>query len=248
MGGRNSVISIKDPLTVTVANTMDVSVEKDSEDNIISIDIPGLSKISIGNTITVSAKKFKFKINSIESKDIMGLPVYDLIMAPRTKASLFVLPMLPGNRQSYYYDKLLLNCFVGTKEHDNVIALLFRFSGMKSFISLEESLKKLKSFIKTEDPTNTTVLFVFDVPERYKQDYQKFKEGKYSEMDTNYKYRILDFHNASEDGAIGQILFKGDERKHQLEEIIGQSLPENAELLSSPYIEQEIYDEEVYSV
>jgi hypothetical protein len=54
MGGRNSVISIKDPLTVTVANTMDVSVEKDSEDNIVSIDIPGLSKISIGNIITVS--------------------------------------------------------------------------------------------------------------------------------------------------------------------------------------------------
>jgi hypothetical protein len=248
MGGRTSVISIKDPLTVTVANTMDVSVEKDSNNNIISIDIPGLSKISIGNIITVSAKKFRFKINSIESKNIMGLPVYDLIMAPRTKASLFVLPMLPGNRQSYYYDTLLLNCFVGTKDRNDVIALLFRFSGMKSFISLEESLKKLKSFIKTEDPTNATVLFVFDVPEKYKKNYQKFINGKYSEMDTDYKYRILNFHNASEDGTIGQILFKGDERKHQLEEIIGQSLPENAELLSFPDIEQEIYDKKVYSI
>ena len=67
-------------------------------------------------------------------------------------------------------------------------------------------------------------------------------------MDINYKHRILDFHNASEDGAIGQILFKGNERKHQLEKIIGQLLPENAELLSSPDIEQEMYDKGVYSI
>ena len=112
MGGRNSVIAIKDPLTVTVANTMDVTIVKDEEEKIVAIDIPGLSQISLGNVISVSNHKFKFKINSIESKDIMGLPVYDLIMAPRTKASLFILPMLPGNRQSYYYDKLFLNCFV----------------------------------------------------------------------------------------------------------------------------------------
>lgn len=248
MGGRNSVITIKDPLTVTVANTMDVTVVKDEEEEIVSIDIPGLSQISLGNVISVSNRKFKFKINSIESKDIMGLPVYDLIMAPRTKASLFILPMLPGNRQSYYYDKLFLNCFVGTKDEPNVIALLFRFSGIKSFIALEESLKKLKTFVKAEDPTKTTVMFVFRVPDRYTKNYKKFLDGKYSEMDTEYKYRVLDFHNANEDGAIGQILFKDDERKAQLEEIIGQALPENAELLSTPNILQETYDHKVYDI
>lgn len=248
MEKRNSVVSIKDPLTITVTNTMDVTIVKDDEEKILSIDIPGLAQISLGNVISISNQKFKFKINSIESKDTIGLPVYDLIMAPRTKASLFILPMLPGNRQSYYYDKFFLNCFVGTKDEDNVIALLFRFSGIKGFIALEESLKKLKTFIKSEDPTKNTVMFVFKVSDRYTKNYKKFLNGKYSEMDYQYKHRILDFHNAAVDGVIGQILFKDEERKVQLEEIIGQDLPENAELLSTPNISQETYDYKVYDI
>jgi hypothetical protein len=248
MEKRDSVVFIKDPLTVTVANTGDVTVMKDGEEKILSIDIPGLSEISLGTVISISNQKFKFKINSIESKDSTNLPVYDLIMAPRTKASLFILPMLPGNRQSYYYDTLFLNCFVGTKDENNVIAILFRFSGMKGFIGLEESLKKLKTFIKSEDPTKSTVMFVFKVPEKYIKNYKRFLNGKYSEMDSHYKHRILDFHNAAVDGVIGQILFKDEERKVQLEEIIGQDLPENAELLSTPNISQETYDYKVYDI
>ena len=127
MGGRNTVVSIKDPLTVSVSNTMDVEADIDTEGNILAIDIPGLSKIAVGDKLTISSRKVPYKINKIVSRDIMGLPVYDLMVAPRTRASLFILPMLPGNRNTYYYDKFLLNCFVGTKDADNVIAILFRF-------------------------------------------------------------------------------------------------------------------------
>ena len=245
---RDSVVFIKDPLTVTVANTRDVTVMKDGEEKILSIDIPGLSEISLGTVISISNQKFKFKINSIESKDSTNLPVYDLIMAPRTKASLFILPMLPGNRQSYYYDTLFLNCFVGTKNENNIIAVLFRFSGIKGFIGLEESLKKLKTFIKSEDPTKSTVMFVFKVPEKYIKNYKRFLNGKYSEMDSHYKHRILEFHNSAVDGVIGQILFKDAERRARLEEAIGQDLPENAELLSTPTLSQETYDHEIYNI
>ena len=91
-------------------------------------------------------------------------------------------------------------------------------------------------------------MFVFKVPTKYTKNYKRFLEGKYSEMDTAYKHRILEFHSATEEGAIGQILFKDEERKAQLEEIIGQTLPKNAELLSTPNIFQETYDQKVYDI
>jgi hypothetical protein len=244
----SSVVAIKDPLTVTVTNTMDVTIVRGDEDKIISIDIPGVAQVSLGNVMSISNHKIKFKINSIESKDTTGLPIYELAMANRTKASLFILPMLPGNRQSYYYNTLFLNCFVSTEDEDTIIALLFRFSGIKGFIALEGSLKKLKTFISSKDPTKNTVMFVFKVPERHSENYKRFLNGRYSEMDSQYKHRVLEFHNSPIDGVIGQILFKDEERRAQLEEAIGQDLPENAELLSTPNISQETYDHKVYDI
>tara|TARA_R110002051_G_scaffold60601_1_gene111151 strand:+ start:2785 stop:3531 length:747 start_codon:yes stop_codon:yes gene_type:complete len=248
MGGRNTVVSIKDPLTVSVSNTMDVEADIDTEGNILAIDIPGLSKIAVGDKLTISSRKVPYKINKIVSRDIMGLPVYDLMVAPRTRASLFILPMLPGNRNTYYYDKFLLNCFVGTKDADNVIAILFRFSGLKTFAALEESMKKLKSYMQTEDPTKSTVLYLFSIPKRYKEDFNKFLKGKYSEMSENYKYKILSFHGVSEESSIGQILFKDPSRKIELEELLDLNLPENAELYSIPNMDQEIYDPDQYDL
>jgi len=248
MGGRNTVVSIKDPLTVSVSNTMDVEADIDGEGNILSIDIPGVSKINVGDKLTISSRKVPYRINRIVSRDIMGLPVYDLMIASRTKASLFILPMLPGNRDTFYYDRFLLNCFVGTKDVDNVIAVLFRFSGLKTFASLEDSMKKLKSYIKTEDPTKSTVLYLFKVPRRYQKDFDKFLEGKYSEMTENYKYKIMNFHGVDDESSIGQILFKDPYRKEELENLLDMELPKDAELYSIPNMEQEIYDPDMYDL
>ena len=246
MGARNTVVSIKDPLSVSVTNTLEVEAEKAAGGEIVSIDIPGLTKIKVGDKI--SSRKLPYRINKIESRNIMGLPVYDLMIASRTKASLFVLPMLPGNRNTYYYDKFLLNCFVGTKDVSNVIAVLFRFSGLKMFTSLEQSMQRLKCYMKTEDPTKSTVLYLFEVPKYYQEDFNKFLEGRYSEMTEDYKLKILDFHGVDFDSSIGHILFKDEARKQELEELLDIDLPEDAELYSIPNMDQEIYDPDVYDL
>jgi len=248
MGARNTVVSIKDPLSVSVTNTLEVEAEKAEDGEIVSLDIPGLSRIKVGDKITISSRKLPYRINRIESRDIMGLPVYDLMIASRTKASLFVLPMLPGNRSTYYYDKFLLNCFVGTKDVSNVIAVLFRFSGLKMFANLEQSMQRLKCYMKTEDPTKSTVLYLFEVPKYYQEDFNKFLEGKYSEMTEDYKLKILDFHGVDFDSSIGHILFKDETRRLELEELLDTNLPEDAELYSIPNMDHEIYDPDVYDL
>lgn len=241
-------IAIKDPLTITVSNTLNVSCVKDEDNKVISLDIPNLATISVGDRISIGKTSAPYRVNTIVERQGHGLPIYDLRIAVRTKSSLFLLPMFPGPKHAYFYDKFFLNCFMGTDKEDDVLALLYRFSGIKSFIELEDALKKLTIFKRSEDPTEKTVLYVFEVPHKYKKDYQRFLKGKYSEFSERYKNRILEFHNMSKDSVIGHILYKDDARRLELEEIVGEPLPKDAELHSIPNPKYENYDPKIYSL
>lgn len=164
---------------------------------------------------------------------------------------MYILPMLPGPKDAYFFHRFFMNCFVALPDEPGVIALLYRFSGLKSYIDFENALQKLNNFISTKDYGPTT-LYVFKVPERWKDDYDKFIAGKYSQMSDAYKRRILDFHRVDKRNVYGQILYKDEdtakERRDYIEDMIGQSLYEGQELQSVPDLSIETYDPEVYEL
>ena len=92
-------------------------------------------------------------------------------MAKRTKSSIFVLPMLGGNKNLFFWDRLFVNAFLETPEEKDCIALLYRWSSDPLFIKFEKALSKFKDFRKKYDPSPYYVLFVFNVPKNNKRNY-----------------------------------------------------------------------------
>jgi hypothetical protein len=81
-----------------------------------------------------------------------------------------------------------------------------------------------------------------------KRNYNKLKQGKYSEMSLKYKERILQFHGVSETSQIGQVLSKSPARRKVLEEYLNVKIDEDSELLTPIDFEEDIFKPEVYKV
>tara|TARA_R110000822_G_scaffold161822_11_gene302182 strand:- start:638 stop:1381 length:744 start_codon:yes stop_codon:yes gene_type:complete len=199
---------------------------------------------SVGQVPTI--KHFKYNINFIEQKITNGVVSYQLSMAKRTKASTFVMPMLGGTRRLFFWSRLFLNCFIKTKDDGHCIALLYRWSGDPLFLKFEKALAQFRDFRKTYDPSTNTVLFIFNIPKRTKDDFTNFLEGKYSKFSEQYKLDILRFHNIDDDGEVGQILWKDPARRVIMEEKLGCQIDLDSELLSIIDEEKETFNIENY--
>jgi hypothetical protein len=213
---------------------------------IYSLEGPDGIILSVDNTTEI--KKIKYKVNFIE-RTIVGKTIYyDVHMAKRTKSSIFIMPMLGGNKKLFFWDRLFVNAFIETPEEEDCIALLYRWSSDPLFIKFEKALSKFKSFRAKYDPNPYYVLFVFDVPKNHKRNYKLFKKGKYSKFSKTYKINILDFHDLEIDNEIGQILFQDPKRRKAMEDKLGVTLEDDSELLSIINKDEEFFNIEKYKL
>ena len=210
---------------------------------IVSLDL-GNYTIYLGDTIKVKDKPYK--VNSIVKTIVGKRIVYNVSSADLTKSSMFVFPMLGGTRRLFMYDSLFVNCFIGTEKYKNKIVLLYRFSGDTLFLKFEKALRQFRGFIDCYDPSPYFVLFVFKVPEKHKENYVHFLNGRYSELEPDYKDKLLDFHGFDIDGELAQILYKSSKRRERLEDSLDIVLDDNAELYSIMNEEDEIFNPKIY--
>tara|TARA_R110000744_G_scaffold272029_1_gene385082 strand:- start:368 stop:1126 length:759 start_codon:yes stop_codon:yes gene_type:complete len=215
------------------------------ENNVIQ-SLEGCDGILFSLGLTVEIKRRKYKVNIIKEITSPKGNYYIISIDKRTKASIFLLPMLGGSRRLYLWNTLLLNCFIATEEDKDCIALLYRWSSDTLFLKFEKALSKFKSFKRRYDPTPNCVMFVFNVPKLQQRNYNKFIKGKYSKISSAYKIQLLEFHDKDIDDTIGQVLFKTDKRKESLEKKLGSPLPEDSELLSIIDVKEETYNSETY--
>ena len=202
--------------------------------------------IQFNKGLTLEINKRKYKIGVIEEKIVGKNTYYDVSIAKRTKSSIFVMPMLTGNRNLFFWNRLFVNCFISTGEDENCIALLYRWSSDPLYVKFEKALSKFRTFKRRYDPSPNYVMFVFDVPKKYKKDYKLFLSGGYSKFSKSYKLKILEFHNLDIYSEAGQILFKHKNRKKALETKLGCKLPKDSELLSIITESNETYNTETY--
>ena len=200
--------------------------------------------ICLSLDLTIEIKKQKYKINIIEEKYIGNILVYEVSIAKRTKSFTYLLPMLGPGKEFFIMDKLV-NVFIATENNKDCIALLYRFSGDPLFLQLEKAYKQFSYFREIEDTDPYHVLFVFNVPDKYRKVYNQFIKGKYSQFNKLYKLHILEFFNYSKDSQTCQILFRSTKRREFLEKLLDVTLPEKAELLSI-IDERETYNADIY--
>ena len=210
-------------------------------DTIISLNIDNNYTIDMGQTVKYKGN-IPYKVNII--KEVTD--GYELIVAHKSKASLFLLPILGSRHDDFYYHTLFCNAYITVEKETNCLALLYRFSGRADFLRFEQRLRQLPSFKKMIDPSPWFTLFVFNIPTEYLEDYQNFCLGKYSELSANLKDKIFKFHQADANSVLGQILYKSTKRRLRMQESLGIEISEDAELLSLPELDQEVYKEEVY--
>jgi hypothetical protein len=231
--------TVDSPLSLSLKGDLDF---KESNGIIKSVTLAD-SALTLPVGHTQMYRKMPYKINFIEKVSNHSCL---LKIANRTKASLFIMPMLGGSKDLYFYDSLFLNAFISTNDGDLGIILLYRFSGSPLFLKFEQALKKFRWYKETLDPSPHHAMFIFNIPEKYKEDFNKFIIGKYSHMSPDLKEAIFKFFNADIHSSLGQILFKSEKRRLRLSQNIGAEVPKGMELFDIPDPDEEVYNPKIY--
>jgi hypothetical protein len=233
-----------DARTVRITGaTKSIRVNK-LDNEIVSLELPS-TILTKGHNLII--RNEPYKMNIIKKVIMNNVLFFEAYVAQKTKSSLLIMPMLDGNKNLYFYDSLLMNCFLGTKdESSGVIGLLYRWSNSPVFLKFEKAVQQFRNFVKIVDFSKHFVYFEFNVPKKYIKDYNKFINGKYSELSSNYKDKILKFHEIDIESQIAQILYKGKKRKKRLEHSLGINLDPDAELFSIINEDLEYFDKNYY--
>ena len=130
--------------------------------------MPNDSFIAVGDKLKIKGEPYK--INIIEKiKDGSAL-VYHLKTAERTKSSIFVLPMLSGDRHLFLYDSNLINAFINYSDMKDHIVLLYRWSADPLFSKFDLALRKFPTFVKAFDADDSSLSkILFKAEERKKE-------------------------------------------------------------------------------
>ena len=133
------------------------------KDDIVSLAMPNNYFIAVGDTLRIKGEPYKVNIiEKVVKKEIVS---YHLKTAERTKSSVFVLPMLSGNKNLFLYDSHLINAFIGVKDIKDHLVLLYRWSEDPLFAKFDLALKKFPTFVKAYDPDPSHTVYVFEIPD-----------------------------------------------------------------------------------
>lgn len=240
---KDQVLVVRDPRAFNVIGDTTDIVPIELNSKIVSLPLNNFD-ITLGKTVEVSKKPYK--VNKIEMENVNGKIIYNVSTARLTKSSLFLLPMLGGTRRLYMWDKLFVNAFINAEQYQDAICLLYRFSGDTIFLKFEQALKQFRTFKDTFDPSPHFVMFVFDVPENYKEQYDLYIAGKYSKFSPTFKSKIMEFHGFNIHGEMAQILFQDEKRRLRLQEELDAEIEPGSELLSIIDIEEETFNPKIY--
>ena len=224
----------------------------DKEGRLVGIDYCGEYSIKRGKIITIDKQKYKIKrIKKESSQGVAGQGYYLYTHDKLSKTSNFIFPYLGKNREYFKWNENFVNSFIGTEEdgdYGTSIYLLYRYDGSNSFSIFEKEITEHKWYKETIDTDKFHVLFRFDVPESALSDIDMLIRGKYSRISEEAKRQILSFHNTTKDKPLGDILYRGENRRKQLELELSEprngsiiKIDESADLLDPFDIEEEIF-------
>lgn len=167
----------------------------------------------------------------------------DVLRHKYTYTTKFILPLLFKDNATYHnlFTEPFINAYIAdmaNKDSDDKIYLLFA-----DYPSL--TFQKLLPDTISEYPfKDGYYVLVYDIPLNYREDYNKFLMGQYSQFTDSAKDQILDFWEEHDDSIlVGTLYRKGNKIKEFYKKIIGEDIEHispSAEWWAPPLIAQEI--------
>ena len=154
----------------------------------------------------------------------------------KNKSYVMLLPLL--RLESHMY---IINTYIGDMERNTLKNKLYVLCNRHNpYIEkkyIVEDIRELDS---------GKIMYEIDFPEEFNDDFIKFLNGKYSEMskrakDIICKYNAKYSNKEIQQTSIYSILYKTKARKKFLEDLLGVTLEDSAELCSIINLEEEIY-------
>jgi len=137
----------------------------------------------------------------------MVLKIYNMTTVTRrlneipylTDATRYVLPMLgtKDRNDNFFITKNFENCFIGDENHPELgkkIFLLYEYLMSADYVKFERKIELIPEFSTDYDYAGERqVMYVFDIPDEHKQDFQYFLKGEYTKFSDELKEKILRF-------------------------------------------------------
>ena len=134
------------------------------------------------------------------------MSLYNMIMGYNTNACILLLPMLERKPEDY---PRFRDCFL---EEDDKIAIYTRVGGNNRGRGHgEEELYKDNNFVTNydDDFDNTYATYLFNVPEKWKDDFDKIVSGNIKEVSDDYYKLVCNFYPLLTEKGIIKMIFRG---------------------------------------
>lgn len=171
------------------------------------------------------------KINKVDIKEIIQdkwvMHKYERDGA-MSKTVQFMLPSLELTISTLVI-KAFVNAYMDDANYEHEftcpIFLLFKIKNNKDWSIIYDQLIINKNYILdyncgSNEQNEDLVMVVFEVPERFKEDYFKFKLSRYSKFSKDYKKKFPQFiavNNKKEETVIWQVINKSEKLKREME-------------------------------
>jgi hypothetical protein len=174
------------------------------------------------------------------------------------KSTVYLLPMLGLHESDFrgpFPNNLFQNCFIKDNTLDpdsainkNKILLRYRFSGKIGFQKLDKKLTIHPDFFISYEIDKYHTMYVYNIPIRWEQDYQKFINWQPSKFSKDYKEHIIRFYGSTPMNKLYKVLHKSEELFIELDNLTGTKVPRDLEASSIPYFEEIEYFREEFKV
>lgn len=147
-----------------------------------------------------------------------------------TNCSAYLVPMI---FKTFEEIPLYKGCFCGDDnfpELNEHIFILCKFDGTIDQKEFEGILMDSDNFVTLYYPDDYSTMFVYEVPDILRNDYNLIIQGKYSETTEMFKRKVCFFWGFDKNSKYYQILYKSPERKKILEEELNVKIHKDAEL------------------
>ena len=225
-------------LFIDTSNLAFLNTEKNQDGDITLVSFEGKQNITLGDKISVKIgiidSVYEVKMIIVEKKQQNVI----LFSSLPNKTSTYLLPLLNKTKHQLKYDTYFVNAFL--TEDLRELCLLYRFTGTKNYKEFEDSMLKEKLCVKHIDYDPYHVMYLFRIPDKFRDDIHFFLDGKYSMFSDTLKSSIFRFYGSSTETIIFQVIHKSKQLRELIERDLHVKLDEDMELASKPIPEQEI--------